>query len=185
MPVNGCKILLVEPDPEILEIIVASLVRRFNAQITCVSNAESCLDTELTDPHDLVISELDLEDSDGVQLARHLFALGHRPVILLADSIGGDEAIEALRTGVRDLFCKPFDMEDLLDAAQRLITGYQLRRQHAAKYKRMRDLVRHVIRERRDINRRVELVCRDLVGAHRRLVHRVLATEESGADSSA
>ncbi len=46
----------------------------------------------------------------------------------------------------------------------------------------MRELVRRVIRERRDLNRRVELVCRDLVGAHRRLVTRVLSSEGTGLE---
>ncbi len=179
------KILLVEPDPELLEMFVACLMRRFDAHVTCVPDAASCLDVELTNPHDLVISEFDLEDSNGLQLARDLRTLGHRPLILLTDDIDSDEAIEALRLGVSDLFRKPFDIEELLDAVDRLTCGYDLRRQHAAKYKRMRDLVRRVIRERRDLNRRVELVCRDLVGAHRRLVDRVLASEESHAKSSA
>jgi hypothetical protein len=34
-----------------------------------------------------------------------------------------------------------------------------------------------VIGERRDLNRRIELICKDLVGAHRRLVQRVLAEQ--------
>ena len=78
---------------------------------------------------------------------------------------------------MRDLFVKPFPFQDLLDATQRAVVGNDLKRQHAVKYRRMRELVRHVIRERRDLNRRTELVCRDLVEAHRRLVHRVLAIE--------
>ena len=48
---------------------------------------------------------------------------------------------------------------------------------HAARYRRLRELVHRVIRERRDLNRRIELVCRDLVEAHRRLVHRVVESE--------
>jgi hypothetical protein len=48
----------------------------------------------------------------------------------------------------------------------------------------MRELVRHVIRERRDLNRRIELVCRDLVEAHRRLVHRVVEFKGSQSPTS-
>ena len=171
------KILLVEPDPDMVEMLVGLLQRRFSAQVTCVDSAESCLNTDLYDPHDLVIAEWELHDSDGLQLTEHLTILSPRPIILLADEPCCRDAIEAMRLGVRDLFVKPFPFEDLLDATERAIAGQELKRQHAAKYRRMRELVRHVIRERRDINRRVELVCRDLVEAHRRLVHRVLALE--------
>lgn len=171
------KILLVEPDPDMVEMLVGLLRRRFDAQVTCVSNAESCLNTDLYDPHDLVIAEWDLDDSDGLQLTEHLTILSPRPIILLADEPSSRDAIEAMRLGVRDLFVKPFPFQDLLDATERAVVGNDLKRQHAVKYRRMRELVRHVIRERRDLNRRTELVCRDLVEAHRRLVHRVLAME--------
>ena len=49
------------------------------------------------------------------------------------------------------------------------------------KHKNLRQLVRRVLSERRDLNRRIDLVCKDLVGAHRRLVQRVLATEPAKA----
>ncbi len=171
------KILLVEPDSEMTDMLVGVLRRRLNAQVTCVADAESCLSTDLYDPHDVIIAEWDLADSDGLQLSENLTILSPRPIILLADEPTSDDTIDALRLGVRDIFVKPFPLEDLLDATQRAVSGNELKRQHLAKYRRMRELVRHVIRERRDLNRRVELVCKDLVEAHRRLVHRVLSIE--------
>ena len=179
------KILIVEPDPDILEMLVASLGRRFDAHVTCVADADSCLDVELVDPHDLIILELRLRDVDNVQLAARLTALSSRPLILLSAAPTCKDAIEAMRLGVRDLFRKPFEMEDLLVAVDRALTGNNLQRQRAAKYRRMRDLVRRVIRERRDLSRRTELVCRDLVNAHRRLVQRVLNLEDRHARPSA
>jgi len=168
------KILLVEPEPGIMEILVEALSRRLNAQVTCVSDARSCLDVDLVEPHDLVIAEWQLGDATGPELAEQLTAISSRPIILLADQPSAEDTIAALRVGVRDLFLKPFPVEQLLDAAARVLYGYEVKRQHAVKYRRMRELVRHVIRERRDLNRRIELVCRDLVDSHRRLVKRVI-----------
>lgn len=173
------KILVVEPDPQVLEILVASLARKFDAHVTCVADAESCLDIDLIAPHDLVISEMHLEDSTGIVLAEKLLSLGNRPIILLGEEPSTEEAIAALRTGVRDVFVKPFPVSDLLDAAEGLMSGHEVRRQHAVKYSRMRDMVRRVIRERRDMNRRIELLCKDLVGAQKRLVHRVAQYERT------
>jgi DNA-binding NtrC family response regulator len=175
-----CKILLVEPDPDILEILVASLSRRFDAHITCVSDAEQCLDLDMVEPHDLVVAEMELDDAKGTRLTEQLLSLRSRPIILLADNPTLDETVEALRLGVRDLFVKPFPVAQFLDSAERALRGHQLHLQHGAKYRRMRELVRRAIRERRDLNRRIDLVCRDLVGAQRRLVHRVLELEEVG-----
>ena len=175
------KILLVEPDPTCIEILVRSLSGRFNAHITCAPDSESCLDADLLAPHELIIAELKLGQSDGLELIKKLLSLSFRPVILLADEISCGQAIQALRLGVRDVFHKPFAVERLLDAAGDALRTHQVQRQHVVKYHRMRELVRRVIQERRDLNRRVELVCRDLVGAHRRLVKRVLSTPQAGS----
>ncbi len=177
---SGChKILIVEPDPETLEILVASLKRRFDAHLTCVADASSCLDAEMLDPHDLVIAELDMEEGSGLELTESLMALSSRPVVLLAHDPSFDDAVEAMRLGARDIFSKPFAVSQLIEAVDGLLRDQKLQRQYAAKYHRMRKLVRRVIRERRDLRRRIELVCRDLVGAQRRLVHRVLSLDET------
>jgi len=175
------KILLVEPDPTCVEILVRSLSGRFNAHITCAPDAESCLDADLLEPHELIIAELEVGKSDGLDLIRKLMSLSVRPAILLVDEMTCEQAIEALRMGVRDVFHKPFAVESLLDAAGAALRTYQVQRQHAVKYHRMRKLVRRVVQERRDLNRRVELVCRDLVSAHRRLVDRVLTFQQAKA----
>ena len=172
------KILLVEPDPEIVEILVASLSKRLDVQITCVADMESCLDVDLVDPHHLIVCELELDDGNGVELAEKLCMLSSRPIILLADDPTTEDTIAAMRQGVRDLLIKPFPVTDLLDAAERALRSQEVRRAHAAKHHRMRRLLRRVLRERRELNQRVELVCRDLVGAQRRLMHRVLESRE-------
>lgn len=167
------KIMVVEPDPSLVETIVGSLSHRFDANITCAADAQTCMDADILEPHDLFIIERDLDDIDGLRLAGQLLNLGRRPIIVLADDPQADDAIEALRIGAADLFAKPFPIEDLLEAVDRLMYSAQVRQQKSARYHRLRDLVRHVIRERRDLNRRMELICKDLVEAHRKLVHRV------------
>lgn len=179
MSTSAPKVLLVEPDPGMVEMLVPLLQARLGAQVTCVDTAEACIETDLYDPHDLVIAEWALADSDGLELAEHVHILSPRPVILLTQVAKNGDAVAALRAGVCDIFTKPFSIEDLLDAVERAYAAHQLKRQHSAKYRRMRELVRHVIRERRDLNRRMELVCKDLVEAQRRLVQRVLALEST------
>lgn len=168
------KIMLVEPDPELVELFVSTLSRRFDAHITCVVDGKTCLDVEMLEPHDLVIAEWNLEGQSGLKLAEQLTALSQRPVILMAERVRSRQVVDALRAGVRDLFLKPFAIDELLDSAQRVLYGHDVRRKHAVRHHKLRKLVRQVIGERRDLNKRIELVCRDLVEAHRRLVHRVV-----------
>ncbi len=175
---QSCKILLVEPDPRLLEMLVESFVQRFDAHLTCVGSAEDALDVEVVEPHHIVVSELDLPVMDGLTMTQHLMDLADRPVILLAEEPGASQAIEAMRLGAVNLFPKPFAVSDLLDSMQQSLHKAQATHQMRAKHIRLRQLVRRVIRERRDLNKRIDLICRDLVGAHRRLVQRVLADEQ-------
>ena len=168
------RVLLVEPDPEIMEMLVAALVRRFDAHVTCVTTADECLDVEMLDPHDLVVAELDLPGGNGVDLAEELTALGPRPVVLLADAPTRSELLRALRAGVHNLFPKPFRMGRFLDATGAILANYRDYRRQEVRYRQLRRLVRHVLRDRRTLNQRAELICQDLVGAHRRLVDRVI-----------
>lgn len=175
------KILLAVGDPALLELIVAALSRRLDAQITCVPDAASCLDIELSNPHELVIADLDAPNEGVLALCEELRVLSNRPIILMGAEPSRDDVLAALRVGVREVLVKPFPVAELLDVTERALVGQDLHRRHVQRHRRLRELVRHMIRDRRELNRRVELICRDLVGAHRRLVQRVLAHEDAQA----
>ena len=176
--------MLIENDPRLLEMLVESVVPRFDAHLTCVASGEDALDIEVVEPHDIIVSEMTLPCMDGLTLTRHLMELADRPVILLAEQPATSEAIEALRLGACDLFPKPFAVGDLLDSMETALVRFDTARQLRLKHTRLRQLVRRVIRERRNLNQRIDLICRDLVGAQRRLTHRVLAHETSGRDKT-
>lgn len=170
------KIMLIESDPQTVEVLVSSITRRIDAQITCAADARSGLDAEMIEPHDLVA--LDLDSRDDLDVVAHLCSLAPRPVILMADHPKYHDVVTALRLGVHDFFRKPFPVEQFLDSAQTALREFDLARGHLRKYRRMRELVRHVIRERRDLAQRVEVICRDLVQAQRNLLHRVAKFQE-------
>ncbi len=172
------RILLVEPDPQTLEVLVGALVERFCPHLTCVSTAEEALSIESDETHDLVIAELDLEHMPGTRLAENLGAFHRRPMILLADEPSTVEVVRALRAGVQDIFLKPFRVSELIDSVQRSLHVLEVHRRQQDRHQRIRSLVKRMLRERRDLRHRTELICRDLVGAHRKLVHRVMDFDE-------
>lgn len=168
------KILLVESNPRAIETLIDAFVRRFSSNITCVATAEDALDVDMLEPHSIVIADTDLDGMDALTMAQRLTELSPRPIILLDSGPTVADVLEAMRVGVVDYFPKPVDIDVLLDSMDRAVLDHQARRSLQQRHQKMRDLVRRVIRERRDLNRRVELICKDLVGAHKRLVMRVL-----------
>lgn len=175
------KILLVETQPRIIEMLVEGFVRRFDANITCVPSAEDALDVVIVEPHTVTVADTALPGMDAITLCQRLAELGHHPVILMGSDPTTAQVIEAMRYGVVDFFSKPFELDALLGAVERTLRAYHRTRRLMRRHQRLRDLVRRVVRERRELNERVELVCKDLVGAHKRLVLRVLENENTAS----
>lgn len=176
MRTRAPKILLVEPAP-VADMLVVALERLLGARVTHVKHAAVGLEVQINHAHDLVIAAMDLADADGLHFTSALAALGSAPIILTAREPTRADAIEAMRLGVRDLLIHPVPVERLLEAAQAALHEQGMWRASMVRYQRMRKLVHRARVERRDLRRRIELICRDLVGAHRRLVDRVLARE--------
>lgn len=168
------KILLVESNPRAIETLIDAFVERFDCNITCVSTAEDALDVDMLEPHSIVVADTDLDGMDALTMATRLTELNPRPIILLDSNPNVANVVESMRAGVVDYFAKPVDINVLLDSMEDALADYQAYRDLQTRYQKMRGLVRRVIRERRDLNQRVELICKDLVGAHKRLVMRVL-----------
>ncbi|HEY3245730.1 MAG TPA: response regulator [Phycisphaerae bacterium] len=184
MPANRPdQIMLVETDPALAEVLAESIAPRLDAQITRAASAEAALDTDLFEPHDAFIGRLDLPGLDGLELAARILAVRRRPFFLIGDALSAPQAIHALRLGVNGFFTKPFDLADLLDSLDLTLYAYNEARRQQRRQRQLRQLVRRVVRQRRDLNSRMDLICRDLVQAHRRLVSRVLAQESRPRES--
>jgi DNA-binding NtrC family response regulator len=134
---------------------------------------------EIVEPHDLAIADVDLPGMDGIELARHLLEFSERPVILTSGRPTMGQAIEAIRLGVTDYLPKPYPLPYLEEVAEKALQTQVRRRRRRRRYHHMRRAVRKAVTERRALNDRLDLICRDLVSAHRRLVHRVLEHEQS------
>ena len=65
-------------------------------------------------PPDLVVTDLSMPQTDGLQLCRNLRAVSHAPIIVL--SVRGEEKmkVQALDAGADDYVTKPFGMDELL-----------------------------------------------------------------------
>jgi len=167
------EILLVEDDADLAAMAERCLQDAVTANVTIVSTAAEALREELTGPCDLLIVEADLADGRGLDLVREMGTAGRRPVVLLADAPGVEDLLEAMQAGVREVLIKPIDWIRLVDAVQQ--AAHRIRRQarRRTRQRRLRRLASRIIRERRDLRQRIDLLCRDFVHAYRRLAQRV------------
>jgi len=78
-------------------------------------------------------------------------------------------AVEAMRLGAVDLFTKPFDLLRLTTVVKQTLADHRAHRRQGQRLERLERLAKKVIRERKELQQRVDLVCRDLVGSYRDL----------------
>ena len=107
------KILVVDDEPQITRVLRHSLMaHRFD--VRTAADGISAFDTFRDWHPDLVITDLQMPDMDGIELCREIRKVSQLPVIVL--SVKGEERtkVEALDAGADDYVTKPFGIDELL-----------------------------------------------------------------------
>lgn len=117
---GGKRILVVEDEPDIAEVLQFSLDRA-GFQVEVERRGDRALETIRRQPPDLVVLDLMLPGRDGLSMLREIRAWSDVPVIVL--SARGEEAtkIEALDQGADDYLTKPFGIGELLARVRALM----------------------------------------------------------------
>jgi two-component system KDP operon response regulator KdpE len=106
------KVLVVDDDPSLLKAMRIGLTARGDEVVTAHSGAEALTQVALAGP-DLVILDLGLPDTDGIDVCRRIREFSEVPIVVL--SAYGDERrkVKALDSGADDFVTKPFGMAEL------------------------------------------------------------------------
>jgi two-component system OmpR family response regulator len=107
------KLLVVEDDPNILELLSASLRFAGFAVSTATSGARA-VQVARDERPDLIVLDVMLPDLDGFEVIRKLRDGGTRtPVVFLTARDATDDKIRGLTLGGDDYVTKPFSLEEL------------------------------------------------------------------------
>ena len=107
------RVLVVDDEPQILRALRINLNARQFEVITAADGA-TALDAAKTQRPDLLILDLGLPDTDGVDVIRSLRTWTDVPIIVLSGRAGSSDKIVALNLGADDYVTKPFNIEELL-----------------------------------------------------------------------
>ena len=106
------RILLVEDDPAIAEIICDYLSELEEYQITVAPNAENALILSVS-PFDIILLDIMLPDVNGIDLCSRLRTRLHCPILFISCIDDTDTIVNALAKGGDDYIVKPFDTQIL------------------------------------------------------------------------
>ncbi len=110
------KILVVEDDPEVMDLIRTALSFKEYTPVEA-SSGGNAVQLALEHRPDLVILDLALPDLDGLEVCRRLKQeekTKHIPVIMLTARDGVSDIVKGLEAGANDYLTKPFEVMELM-----------------------------------------------------------------------
>lgn len=124
------RILLVESDPDISDLIARQALKPLGYQVDIVMDAGSAIKKALQTPPDLVIANLNLPGLSGKDLLVALSSQGSTaPLIVIAGKGQEQDVIQAFRLGANDVLLWPAREAEVVSAVERVLT--QVREMHA------------------------------------------------------
>ncbi len=106
------KVLIIEDDPNIVDLIRSNLVvRGFDTVVSAGSRVLALLEAEQPD---MVLLDLMLPEADGFELCRQIRERSSVAIIVVSARGGERDKVTALNMGADDYMTKPFGIEELL-----------------------------------------------------------------------
>lgn len=118
------RIMIIEDQPDTLEMLAASFQTRGFVTILC-NSAEQALETAASEHFDLVISDIAMPGMDGLQLIKDLRSrkeLETIPAIALTGYAAQKDLEAAIAAGFNMHLTKPIDPTDLMAAVEKLLS---------------------------------------------------------------
>lgn len=116
MPMTSPKLLLVEDDPALAELLEYRFQSEgYNVRVT--ADGDEALLMAAEDAPDLVILDWMIEGTSGIEVCRRLRrdkGSAHVPIIMLTAREAEDDRVRGLDTGADDYVTKPFSPRELL-----------------------------------------------------------------------
>lgn len=110
---NKLKILVVEDDTPIRNLISTTLKAHDYKYITAKDGENAIIQASTHNP-DIILLDLGLPDTDGVEIIKKIRTWSNVPIIVISARNEDSDKINALDNGADDYLTKPFSVEELL-----------------------------------------------------------------------
>lgn len=123
---RGMRILVVDDDPNIVDILRRGLTYEGYAVDTASDGSEALVKARQVEP-DLVILDIMMPGVDGMEVSKRLRQAGDVPILMLTAKGAKADKIEGFDSGADDYVVKPFDIDELLARVRALLRRRQPR----------------------------------------------------------
>jgi two-component system response regulator AtoC len=118
---TGQRVLVVDDEPK-AQRVMEIMLRRMGHEVVCVANGEEALQSVQLAPVDLVITDLNMPEMNGIELLSALRAEGFALPVIVVTAYGTVEsAVAAMKQGAFDYLTRPFDVDAVQLVIQRAL----------------------------------------------------------------
>ena len=110
---DATRVLLVEDDPNIIDLVRSNLVVR-GFEVDSLTTGAGVADRLAADQPDIVLLDLMLPEVDGFEVCRAIREQSAVGIIVVSARGGEGDKVRALNLGADDYMTKPFGVEELL-----------------------------------------------------------------------
>lgn len=113
MKIQETSILIVEDDPDVMNILTNIFEKHFS-KIYTADNGKTAYDIIVQRNPDLVLTDVQMPEIDGIELVTKMRAEGNSlPVIMLSSAKDRVFLLKAINLGVQEFIEKPFCRDDV------------------------------------------------------------------------
>ncbi|MEP6606609.1 MAG: response regulator [Nitrosospira sp.] len=126
LPLSGIKILIVDDEPDVLEIIKLILIH-YHAKVIAALSAIEGLEHVQNHRPDVIVSDIGMPHMDGYQFIREVRKLsphrgGQTPAVALTAFTRPEDQKKAMDAGFQKHLSKPVRFESLIDTIKSVVT---------------------------------------------------------------
>jgi two-component system NtrC family sensor kinase len=146
------KVLVVDEDPDVLDLVARQVLQPLGFLVTTADNAGGAIQQALNSKPDLILTSLTLTGLSGKDLLVALRAQGMEMPILVTAGEGMEaDAVEAFRLGARDYLVKPLREAEVVATVERAIHEVRLRHEREQLEAELAEINRQLERRVREL----------------------------------
>ncbi|MEP0805774.1 MAG: response regulator [Chloroflexota bacterium] len=158
MPTTGDRILLVEDDPKISDLIARQTLQFVGYQVDVVADASSAIKKALHSPPDLIIADLNLPGLSTKDLLVALASQGmDTPLLVIANKGQEQDIIQAFRLGAADYILWPARDAEVLAAVERVLARVRSVRENQRLDRQVAEMNEQLQRKVRELTAIIDL----------------------------
>jgi len=161
------RVLVVDDEPALFEMFRDAVANAIRCNIVGVCSIDEARKVIARQGVDLLVTDVVLPDGNGLSLLsdlRDMQPMASALVITGAPNM--DLAIEAIRRGAVDFVPKPFSADQLTASIRKALEAHLSRARQVKRMLRLRIACKRMNTARRVVEKKVNLLCGDLIGAY-------------------